>query len=135
MDNLEVTSHGQVFGTRNPTFALDGVSFVSCQAEYCKPGGKASGKSTITCIILGLLRPTEGCVIYKSADIFIKISLAKQFRREVQVVFQNPYSVYNPVYKVDRVLMKPIQKKSVSLMGRCSDLIRIAARVIFAGMC
>ena len=42
MDNLlEITSLKQVFGTRNPTYALDGVSFnIPATAKYCEPGGR-----------------------------------------------------------------------------------------------
>jgi oligopeptide/dipeptide ABC transporter ATP-binding protein len=114
MDNLlEVTSLKQVFGTRNPTYALDGVSFtIPARPNIVSLVGESgSGKSTIARVILGLLKPTEGYVSYKGANIFSEnAAWQRQFRREVQVVFQNPYAVYNPVYKVDRVLMKPIQK-------------------------
>jgi len=114
MDNLlSVNSLKQVFGTRNPTYALDGVSFnmPAKPTIFNLVGESGSGKSTIARIILGLLRPTQGYVFYKGTDIFTQEpGWQKKFRREVQVVFQNPYSVYNPVYKVDRVLQKPIQK-------------------------
>ena len=114
MDNiLEVKALKQVFGARNPTYALDGVSFnmPSKPAILNLVGESGSGKSTIARVILGLLKPSEGYTFYKDTDIYQgNAAWQKQFRREVQVVFQNPYSVYNPVYKVDRVLMKPIQK-------------------------
>ncbi|MCL4505830.1 MAG: ATP-binding cassette domain-containing protein [Chloroflexi bacterium] len=114
MENiLAVNLLQQVFGTRNPTYALDNVSFnmPATPSILNLVGESGSGKSTIARIILGLLHPTKGSVFYKDTDIFTKEPRwQKQFRREVQVVFQNPYSVYNPVYRVDRVLMKPIQK-------------------------
>ncbi len=114
MENLlSVISLKQTFGTRNPTYALDGVSLTmpAKPTIFNLVGESGSGKSTIARIILGLLRPTQGTVLYKGMDIFSRDrSWQKQFRREVQVVFQNPYSVYNPIYKVDRALLKPIQK-------------------------
>ncbi len=135
MDNLlEVTSLKQVFGTRNPTYALDGVSFNIPAAPNIVNlvGESGSGKSTIARIILGLLKPTEGCVIYKGTDIFHKdVVWQKQFRREVQVVFQNPYAVYNPVYKVDRVLMKPIEKfKLANRKGEAEAMIEESLRAV-----
>jgi oligopeptide/dipeptide ABC transporter ATP-binding protein len=110
---LSVNSLKQVFGTRHPTYALDGVSFEmpAKPTIFNLVGESGSGKSTIARIILGLQRPTHGFILYKGTNIFSKErGWQKKFRREVQVVFQNPYSVYNPVFKVDRVLHKPIQK-------------------------
>ncbi|MEQ7127372.1 ATP-binding cassette domain-containing protein [Actinopolymorpha sp. B11F2] len=74
-------------------------------------GQSGSGKSTIARIILGLQKPTSGTVTYGGKDIF---SLSKadydDFRRNVQPVFQDPYAIFNPVYRVDRVLSTAIRK-------------------------
>lgn len=114
MDNLlQINSLQQVFGTHNPTYALDGVDFAipSEPSILNLVGESGSGKSTIARIVLGLLKPTGGSVTYKGTDIFTgDKAWQTQFRREVQCVFQNPYAVYNPVYKVDRVLEKPLTK-------------------------
>ena len=112
-DLLNIINLKQVFGSRSPTYALDGVSFNMPGTPNILNlvGESGSGKSTIARIILGLLKPTHGAVFYKGTDIFTSDKAWQaQFRREVQVVFQNPYSVYNPVYKVDRALEKPIKK-------------------------
>ena len=74
-------------------------------------GQSGSGKSTIARIILGLQRPTGGVVTYGGKDIF---SLSKadhdDYRRNVQPVFQDPYAIFNPVYRVDRVLWTAAKK-------------------------
>jgi ABC-type oligopeptide transport system ATPase subunit len=74
-------------------------------------GQSGSGKSTIARIILGLQKPTSGTVTYGGKDIF---SLSKaeydDYRRNVQPVFQDPYAIFNPVYRVDRVLSTAIKK-------------------------
>jgi peptide/nickel transport system ATP-binding protein len=62
-------------------------------------------------MILGLIQPTSGEVRYRGKDVQ-KLSRAelRAFRRDVQVIFQDPYEVYNPFYRVDHVLETPIAK-------------------------
>jgi oligopeptide/dipeptide ABC transporter ATP-binding protein len=110
---LNITSLTQVFGTTSPVYAVDDVSFTMPKDPtiFNLVGESGSGKTTIARIILGLQKPTSGHVFYSGKDIFAKDRRwQSQFHREVQVVFQNPYSVYNPTYKVDRVLNLPIRK-------------------------
>lgn len=74
-------------------------------------GQSGSGKSTIARIILGLQQPTSGTVTYGGKDIF-SLSRADydEYRRNVQPVFQDPYAIFNPVYRVDRVFRTAIRK-------------------------
>lgn len=96
------------------TIAVDDVSFTL----HSEPAGitslvgaSGSGKSTIARIILGLQRPTAGQVTYGGKNI-LKLSRSEYdtFRRDVQPVFQDPYSIFNPFYRVDRVFWKAIKK-------------------------
>ena len=68
-------------------------------------GESGSGKTTLARMILRLTAPTTGQVLYLGKDI-TKLSGAdrKQYRKEVQAVFQDPYGIYNPFYKVDRTM-------------------------------
>ena len=103
----------QVFGGRKPIYAVDSVSFRLPESPTILNlvGESGSGKSTLARIILALQRPTAGRVTYKGTDIFSRDRhWKKQFRSEVQAVFQDPYSVYNPVYRVERVLKLVIRK-------------------------
>ncbi len=112
-DLLAVENLRQIFGGRNPTYAVDDVSFrlPAAPAIVSLVGESGSGKSTIARIILGLLKPTAGRVIYDGTDISTPDrKWNRKFRSEVQAVFQDPYSVYNPVYKAERVLRLVIRK-------------------------
>ena len=74
-------------------------------------GESGSGKTTLTRLMLGLQAPTEGSVLYDGQDLTqLDRPAFARYRREVQAVFQDPYSVYNPFYKVDRSLLLPLQR-------------------------
>ena len=112
-DLLVVENLQQVFGGSSHTHAVDGVSFRIPEEPTILSlvGESGSGKSTIARIILGLLQPTAGRVLYEGTDIFTRDrKWNRKFRGEVQAVFQDPYSVYNPVYKAERVLKLVIRK-------------------------
>src|SRR6202022_1699903 len=72
-------------------------------------GESGSGKTTLARLLLGLIDPSEGAVLYKGADIR-KLSGAelRSYRRDVQVIFQDPFEAYNPFYRVDHVLETPV---------------------------
>jgi peptide/nickel transport system ATP-binding protein len=87
--------------------AVKNVSFEVRPAEFVSLVGESgSGKTTTARIILKLLKPTAGSVLYNGKDIWRLRSRAEcmQYWREVHGVFQDPFSAYNPFYKVDRVL-------------------------------
>lgn len=74
-------------------------------------GESGSGKSTMANLLLGLEEPTDGAVFYEGSDLRKTSGKSwKAYRRDVQAIFQDPYGVYNPFYKVDHVLTMPIRK-------------------------
>jgi peptide/nickel transport system ATP-binding protein len=87
--------------------AVDNVSF---DMEY-KPkiftvaGESGCGKSTLARMVLGILEPSEGTVVYKGKNIYsLKSKERRWFHREVQAIFQDPYDTFNPLRKVDAYL-------------------------------
>jgi oligopeptide/dipeptide ABC transporter ATP-binding protein len=74
-------------------------------------GESGSGKTTMARLLLGLESPTSGEVLYRGKPLR-RMGRKEwlQFRRDVQAVFQDPFEVYNPFYKVDHVLEVPIAR-------------------------
>jgi ABC-type oligopeptide transport system ATPase subunit len=67
-------------------------------------GESGSGKSTIGRMILRLLPPTTGAISFGDADIAtMNRRHLKEYYRRVQGVFQDPFSSYNPIFKIDRI--------------------------------
>ncbi len=64
-------------------------------------GESGSGKSTLAQAILGFVGLTTGQILYQGTDIaHMNHRQQIQYRREVQAIFQDPYAVYNPFYRV-----------------------------------
>ena len=73
-------------------------------------GESGSGKTTLARLGLGMIEPTGGRVIYKGQDLWaLSKAERRDYRREVQAIFQDPFAVYNPFYTIDRLLMTPIR--------------------------
>jgi oligopeptide/dipeptide ABC transporter ATP-binding protein len=68
-------------------------------------GESGSGKTTLARMLLGLSPATSGEVLFRGKNI-LRLSRKERdrFRREVQPVFQDPYGIYNPFYRIERVL-------------------------------
>ncbi len=93
--------------------AVNNVTFKIPREAYAIAliGESGSGKTTIAKMILGLLKPTSGEILYRGRNISEWIRKNKlEYYREVQPIFQDPYSVYNPVYRIDRILKVTAKK-------------------------
>jgi peptide/nickel transport system ATP-binding protein len=67
-------------------------------------GESGSGKTTLANLVLDFLTPTSGVIRYNGVSLGdLRGQARRAYRREVQAIFQDPYEVYNPFYKVDFV--------------------------------
>jgi peptide/nickel transport system ATP-binding protein len=85
--------------------AVRDVSFEVAPGEVVSLIGESgSGKSTIGKMILRLLRVTSGAITFEGRDIStLERRQLKEYYANVQGVFQDPFSSYNPIFKADRV--------------------------------
>ncbi len=92
------------FGT-GELLAVEDVSFAVRPGEVVSLIGESgSGKSTIGKMILRLVRTTRGMVTFDGVDVSTLEGRAlKAYYADVQGVFQDPFSSYNPIFKADRV--------------------------------
>jgi peptide/nickel transport system ATP-binding protein len=105
---------GGLFHRGNVTIALTEFS-LGIDAEpptiTAIVGESGSGKTTLARTLLGLATPTHGEVRYRGTDLRrLTRKQRRDFLHEVQVIFQDPFEVYNPFYKIDHVLETPIKK-------------------------
>jgi len=85
--------------------AVDDVSFEIMPGEIVSLVGESgSGKTTVGKLILRLLTPTSGRILFEGEDItgFSKKRLKTDYYRKVQAVFQDPFASFNPLHEIDR---------------------------------
>ena len=111
-----------MFGNGQITVAVDDVSLSIDEDEASittVAGESGSGKTTLSRLLLGSHVPTDGRMLYRGKD-FTKLTSRERrnFRREIQPIFQDPFESYNPFYKVDHVLDAPIKNFKLASSNR-----------------
>src|ERR1044072_416265 len=118
MPLLEALNVTKVFGdsllSKRRTVAVDDISLIINEEKptiTAIAGESGSGKTTLARLLLGITQPSAGSIRFRGQEL-AKMNRhdRKGFRRHVQAIFQDPFEVYNPFYKVDQVLTTPVRK-------------------------
>lgn len=116
---LEVRNLSKYFYTKPSLFgkesisvkAVDSVSFKVYPGETMGLVGESgSGKTTLSRTVLLLEQPTKGEIFYRGKDIVkLNKSEVRKLRREIQIIFQDPYSSLNPRMNISEIITTPMK--------------------------
>ena len=134
---LSASGLTKVFGFgRQKTLAVDHVDIDLYEGEVVSIVGESgSGKTTLAKMLLGLLKPTEGDIYFQGKKRDIRTRKKKrEYWKNIQAIFQDPYGSYNIFNKIDAVLLDCIrmrgdrklpQAKKVELMSEACSFVNL----------
>jgi peptide/nickel transport system ATP-binding protein len=129
-ENLHTTFRGK--GKRREVKAVNGISLKVYPGEVLGLVGESGcGKTTLGRTILHLIEPSSGSLRFGELDLIaIRRSELKKFRKDMQIIFQDPYSSLNPKMTVGKAITEPMlvhrigqsyserKKKALQLLGK-----------------
>src|SRR5919106_1808174 len=112
--------------------AVDGVSFDIAEGETLGLVGESgSGKSTTGFCVIQLLKPTKGSIRFMDKELTeLGREELRRMRREMQIVFQDPYSSLDPRMTVGDIVGEPLQIHGVGSRGARRETVRGLLEVV-----
>ena len=103
--------------------AVNDVSLSIAQGESLGIVGESGcGKSTLGRLLAGLLPPTSGEITFRGEPVITNgHPLPRQFRRQVQMIFQDPFSSLNPRMRAGEIIAEPL---TIHGLARGNDLVQ-----------
>jgi oligopeptide/dipeptide ABC transporter ATP-binding protein len=115
--------------------AVDDVSFQLARSEvFALVGESGCGKSTLILTLLGLEKATTGRIVFEGRDVTdLAGAELKELRRQIQIVFQDPYESLNPLMTIGELVAEPLLVHSIG-HNRAERLERASRALEDAGL-
>jgi oligopeptide/dipeptide ABC transporter ATP-binding protein len=112
--------------------AVDGVSFsVDAGETLALVGESGCGKSTVSRLVLRLIEPDSGHISFEGRDLLaLDVNELRAFRRDAQIIFQDPYASLNPRMTVSQILSEPLALHDLVPPGRRRERVEELLRLV-----
>ena len=112
--------------------AVDGVSFsVESGKTLALVGESGCGKSTVSRLVLRLIEPDSGLIRFQGNDLLaMDAGQLRAFRRDAQIIFQDPYASLNPRMTVGQILTEPLALHALVPAARRRERVEELLRLV-----
>jgi ABC-type glutathione transport system ATPase component len=120
-------------GKENSFTAVDGVNFsITAGETFAIVGESGCGKTTLARMLLRLIEPDEGSILFEGRDLLaLSAGAMRAQRRQMQMIFQDPYASLNPRMRVGEIVAEPlsIHEPALGVAERTAKTAEILRRV------